>query len=103
MDYVGLGRRLRAERKRHRMTQEDLAEKVGISLSFLGHIERGSRKASIETLVNIANALEISLDYLLEDSLHATSNSPVQVQSNQKDLLMEINRLIESGFDKWDK
>ena len=69
MDYVALGQRIRAQRKLNRFTQEYLSEKAGISLSFLGHIERGTRKASIETLVSIANALRVSPDLLLQDSL----------------------------------
>ena len=50
-------------------TQEHLAEKAIISLSFLGHIERGMRKANLETLVILANALEVSKDCLLSGSL----------------------------------
>jgi transcriptional regulator with XRE-family HTH domain len=70
MKYAALGRRIRTERQRNGLTQEKLAERVGISTSFLGHIERGSRKASLETLVNIANSLEMGVDSLLADSLN---------------------------------
>ncbi len=69
MDYIGLGRRVKTARREHNITQEELASRIGISLSFLGHIERGSRKASMETLVKLANALEVSLDHLMRDSL----------------------------------
>jgi len=40
MDYKSLGMRIRKRRKAMRMTQEELAKKLGLSLSFLGHIER---------------------------------------------------------------
>ena len=69
MDYESLGMRIRRARKAAGMTQADLAEKLGISTSFLGHIERGTRKASLETVVGIANALNVSTDLLLQDSL----------------------------------
>ena len=72
MDYIGLGRRIRMQRKLQGLTQKTLAERAGISLPFYGHIERGTRKASLETLVGIANALHVSLDMLLQDSLRGT-------------------------------
>ncbi len=69
MDYQKLGGTIRRIRKQLNMTQEQLAEKVGISASFLGHVERGSRKASVETLVGIANALQVGTDRLFASSL----------------------------------
>lgn len=103
IDYTGLGKRIRSGRKAIRLTQEALAEKVGISLSFLGHIERGSRKASIDTLVGLANVLDLSLDDLLQDSLTTTAKARVGegVPENQRNLLWEINKLIEANRDKW--
>ncbi len=71
LDYVKLGKRVRQQRKLAELTQEQLAERAGISLPFLGHIERGTRKASLDTLVRLANALEVSADLLLQDSLAA--------------------------------
>lgn len=50
VDYVALGQRIRSHRCALHLTQEELAERVGISASFLGHIERGSRVLSVETL-----------------------------------------------------
>ncbi len=69
MDYAKLGKQIRQERRAQRLTQAELAEEVGVSLSFLGHIERGTRVPSLETLVTIANQLRVSMDYLLDDSL----------------------------------
>ncbi len=103
MDYTGLGKRIRKERKAQHLTQEALAEKVGISLSFLGHIERGSRKASIETLVGIANTLGVSLDGLLSDSLTGNDEAQANDTASQRDLLREINRLIETNLEKWER
>lgn len=50
VNYQDLGLRVRDARKAKHLTQEQLAEKVGISSSFMGHIERGTRIASIESL-----------------------------------------------------
>lgn len=49
------------------MTQEALAEKVGISWNYLGAIEREVKTPKLETLVRIINALEVSADDVMLD------------------------------------
>jgi len=66
VDYV-IGERIKQERLNKGLTQEVLAEKANISASFLGQIERGERKLSLETLIHIAEVLNASLDYLVKD------------------------------------
>jgi len=58
-----LGQRIRELRtqKPERWTQEDLAERARISVSFLSMIERGERVAHVETLAALAEALGVSL------------------------------------------
>jgi len=51
-------------RRTGRMTQETLAERADISVSFLSMIERGERSPHIETLANIAEALEVTISEL---------------------------------------
>lgn len=95
MRYDKLGVRIRQQRVLAKMTQERLAEKAGISLSFLGHIERGSRKASLETIVNICNALKISPSLLLQDSLDDDLlGEASQFSAPQRRLLREISNCI---------
>ena len=65
MDYVQLGKRLRIRRKVLELTQEGLAEKINVSTSFIGHIERGSRKLSVDTLYDLCKVLGVSADFLL--------------------------------------
>lgn len=55
-------RKLRAERK---LSQESLAELVGIHRNYLGGIERGERNVGLDNLEKIAAALDISLTELL--------------------------------------
>ena len=69
MDYQDMGRKVRDLRKARDITQEQLADRLGISASFLGHIERGTRTASLETLVLLCRELQVSPVYLLEVSL----------------------------------
>lgn len=47
------------------ITQEQLARKVGISTSFMGHIERGTRVLSVDTLFKLCAALGASADCLM--------------------------------------
>lgn len=68
MDYIDLGRRVKELRRKQSLTQEALAEKLDISTSFLGHIERGTRIASLETLAKLCQALDTDPNYLLAAS-----------------------------------
>lgn len=56
---------IRVFRDYRRLTQRQLAEKVGISPLYLSQIERGVRTGSVTTLAAIANALSVELDDLL--------------------------------------
>lgn len=58
MDYRLLGARVREIRLKKGLTQEKLAEICDISPSYIGIIERGDKKLSVETLVKIASALD---------------------------------------------
>ena len=89
--YVAIGKRIRRLRKKQGFTQEKLAEAAEISLSFLGHIERGTRKASVDTLVKLCNALSISPNLLLQDSLSDNLlGGSDDLSPSQRRLLREI-------------
>ena len=62
-----IGNNVRDFRKQRGLTQEQLAEKVGISTSFCANIERGSKGASLCVLKEIADTLEVSVDRLLSE------------------------------------
>lgn len=68
MKYYEIGRRIRRYRKACGLSQEALAEKVGISATHMSHIETGNTKLSLPVLVNIAEALSVQTDALLYDS-----------------------------------
>ena len=69
VDYKDMGKRIREIRESKHMTQAALSELAGIEPSNLSHIERAATKVSLPTLINIANALEVSLDELVCGSL----------------------------------
>lgn len=72
LDYQAVGVRIRRLRKERGMTQQALAELSGQEPSNISHIERGATKLSLPTLVSVANALGVTADQLLCDSLPAT-------------------------------
>ena len=93
MDYFALGKRIRKRRVEQGMTQEQLARQV----------ERGSRKASLETLVALANALHVGVDYLLCDSLNTVRNDsgPDGLSRGQRYVMHEILSTLQSHLDDW--
>lgn len=69
LDTAALGQRIKAIRKTRGLTQQALSELVDCSPTYISYIERGQKSMSLETLVDIANALGSSVDILLSDSL----------------------------------
>lgn len=78
-----LGKRIRKERLRLNLTQEQLSEDIEISTAYLGQIERGERSLTLDKLVKLANRLGVTVDYLLSDSV---SISP----DNQTDRILQL-------------
>ena len=104
MDYKDLGSRIRVVRRQKSMTQEQLAEKVGISASFLGHIERGTRVASLETLVLLCNVLNVTPEYLLRASLtNYDRRMPEGLSNQERNRLREFLRLAQDTVSGWDE
>ncbi|HEK4907954.1 TPA: helix-turn-helix transcriptional regulator [Clostridioides difficile] len=64
---VIIGNRIRNYRKRLGYSQEILAQKSGLFHTYIGQIERGERKASLQTILKIANALEMPFEILFEN------------------------------------
>lgn len=69
VDYEAMGRRIRRKRQEKGLTQLQISKMLNLSLSYYGHIERGTRIPSLETIVSIANTLHMGTDQLLRDSL----------------------------------
>lgn len=93
-----MGQRVRTARKMRNMTAEALAEKIGIAVESLGHIECGARKPSLQTLYNIALTLDVSMDYLVGRSLTPIETviqsciSESGLAAEQEKLLMDLTR-----------
>lgn len=99
MDYQAMGTRIRQLRKQNGMTQAELAKKVGISTSFMGHIERGTRIASLETLVSLSQTLDVSLDSLvtgIHSGFISSEHSPAKMR-----MLNDVMRFFDEHSDDW--
>lgn len=74
LDYYKIGQRIRKFRKSQGLSQEELAEKVGISVTHMSHIETGNTKLSLPVFVDIANELSVQTDDLLNDRAFINNN-----------------------------
>lgn len=69
MDRTILGKRLREERLHCGLTQEQVAECINVSTTYVGLIERGERSVTLEKLILLAKCFHVTIDYLLQDAL----------------------------------
>ncbi|MCL2301059.1 MAG: helix-turn-helix transcriptional regulator [Firmicutes bacterium] len=69
INYADIGNRIRKQRKGLKITQEKLAEMTELSVQHMSGIENGKTKFSFQSILRIANALELSMDELLCGSL----------------------------------
>lgn len=67
LDYQNIAKRIKEARKLANLTQSELAEKIGISTNAVAKLENNLMNASIQTLVNIVNVLDIDMNYLFSD------------------------------------
>ena len=105
-DYVSLGNRIRNARKQRHMTQEQLGEACDLSTAHIGHIERGTRSLSIESLVMISRVLGVSTDYLLMDfnqndngQIAALFNLIKGMDKQKADKLYPIIKILADNID----
>ena len=89
---IDIGERLRGVRENMHMTREEFSEKIDITDSFLGQIERGERSLSVKTLKKVVRYTGVSADYLLfgQDS----NNKTIQKINN----ILTVNSETTSDF-----
>ncbi|MBE6531925.1 MAG: helix-turn-helix transcriptional regulator [Ruminococcaceae bacterium] len=69
MDKLTMGDRIKTARKNRGLTQEALAEKVDVTLYYMGEIERGTKTPSLDLFIRLVEVLDVSADYLLRDTV----------------------------------
>ena len=84
IDYDVIGARIKEVRVSKNLTQENLAEKVNVSVAFLSRIERGSSRINLKRLNQICDCLNVSEGYILNGS---ASNSSEYLDKEFNELL----------------
>ena len=109
MDYYKIGQQIRKIRKAHGLSQEELAEKANISTTHMSHIETGNTKLSLPVLVDIAAALEVRTDDLLNNYSVATTNSAIDeiaavlehCTAKESKVIADVVRATKLSMDKY--
>ena len=105
IDYQALGQKIRQLRRIENLTQEELAQKLGVSISFVGHLERGTHTASLETLLSLCAVLKTTPNDLLADSLPIKEDAHAHtgLTSEQRKQLKEFLRMAQSALEEWEE
>lgn len=109
IDYAAIGRRIQSYRLKKELTQEYIAEKAGVSIPHLSRIENGSGKPSLQTLVNICNVLNVTIDDIMQDNITASklklTNRLYQITNDcttdELNMFTDIIQTIRSNADKY--
>lgn len=109
MDYFEIGQRIRRIRKARGLSQEQLAERIGISTTHMSHIETANTKLSLPVFVEIAKILEVQTDALLYDEpKDSVSSSMAEISAilegcdaKQARIIAEIIKAAKQSFDAY--
>ena len=92
MELVSIGKNIRKFRLANKLRQEDLAEKTDLSVNYIGMLERGEKIPSLETFINIVNALGVSADMILLDVVNTGYMVKSSLLSEQLESLSQADR-----------
>lgn len=95
LDFAFIGKRIREVRSSKQLTQEYIAETAGVNVSHISNIELNKVKVSLTLLVQICNALDVSVDYLLENEYHCPNSAlETELLNAIKDLSNEQQKTL---------
>lgn len=98
VNYEDVGNKIRERRNFLKVTQENLANDINVSASFISDIENGRRKMSLETMIKISIALKTSLDYFVLDNVKDIKTKNNIKFDEQKNILETVDEKKESIF-----
>ena len=96
MDLKQIGARIKLARKEKGLSQEKLSELVYVTPHYIYEIERGIKAMSIETLIGIAQQLEVSTDYLLFGVCSNTSYIDAMLSEMSEERKSRVVKAIEA-------
>jgi len=102
LDFRLIGQRIKEIRIEKRLTQEYLAKMTDVNVSHISNIETNKVKISLTLLVGICNALDVTIDYLLENEYHnATTvtekeliNTVKNMEKEKQEILLRIAKVL---------
>jgi len=107
LDYYKIGQRIRSYRKILGISQDQLAEQVGISVTHMSHIETGNTKLSLTVFVAIAKALNVPADNILyaeTDNRSALSGELAAILNNispqQLRIITDVIRSLKNSLEQ---
>lgn len=106
VDYVKIGARIKKLRSEQGLTQAELSEMAGCSNNYLSHIETAQSKVSLSVLLQIATALNVSLDYFLLDTVFTRPDTIIATEISSKlqrckpATLVAINHIIDALLEQ---
>lgn len=109
MDYYQIGQQIRKYRRAQGLSQEQLAEKIGISVTHMSHIETGNTKLSLAVFADIAAVLDVQADDLLSnrvDGNRFSENELTEILSDcsltQIRIITEVARATKLSLKKYE-
>lgn len=107
MNYFEIGQRIRKVRKAHGMSQDELSERVGISVTHMSHIETGNTKLSLPVLVQIAEVLEVRTDDLLFDGRATVHTAAEDIEAvlqrctaQEAQVISDVVKAVKASIDR---
>lgn len=102
LDFKLIGQRIKEIRSEKNLTQEYLAQKTDVNVSHISNIETNKVKVSLTLLVGICNALDITIDYLLENEYYTPTsviekelvNSIKNMDKDKQEILLKIAKVL---------
>ena len=98
INLLEIGKRITERRKKLGMTQEMLAERGDLTPQFVSYAESGKRAMRPENVIKLANALEVSADYLLTGDI--VDKDLLILSDKMRKLSPEMLRIVESIIDE---
>lgn len=98
VNYENVGNKIRERRNFLKVTQENLANDINVSASFISDIENGRRKMSLETMIKISIALKTSLNYFILDNVKDVKLKNNIKYDELKNILGTVDEKKESVF-----
>ncbi|HCT90254.1 MAG TPA: XRE family transcriptional regulator [Lachnospiraceae bacterium] len=102
MELKAMGQKIKAAREQKGYTQEQLAERLNLSVQHVSVIERGVKAPKLETFIKIANELDVNADFLLSDQLAVSAQLEASelydrmraVSDREKERILKVVRVL---------